>query len=134
MNGFNGYNNFGNVNGGFSLSYIPRQMPTNAYSVPSQQPDTFVAWVQGRSGAEAYPLAPGRSALLMDSNAPIIYAKSTDTSGRYLPLKSFKLVPMEDTAQTQALPTEAIDYEKIREIISEEVNRQYKTQRKDGNK
>lgn len=99
------------------------QNPYSGYQSYDSQQDTTVSWVQGRSGAEAYPLAPGRRAMLMDSNEPILYVKATDASGRYMPLQSYRLVPIEDVSNTPALTTEAIDYEKIREIIAEEVNK-----------
>lgn len=132
------YNNFGN---GYYSQY-PSYTPTNAYGTQmypntqqsynydNSQSDTTVSWVQGRSGAEAYPLAPGRRAMLMDSNEPILYVKATDASGRYMPLQSYRLVPMEEASQAQALPQEAIDYDKIREIIAEEVNKKMKKEGK----
>ena len=122
-------------------NYVPNNQvwATNPYSYPQStaptmvqqqmpqsydaQNDTTVAWVQGRSGAEAYPMGPGRRAMLMDSNEPVLYVKQTDMSGRYMPLQSYRLVPMEEQSQAQALPAESIDYDKIREIISEEVNK-----------
>ena len=71
----------------------PAQQNQNA-----AQNNTF-QWVQGRSGAEAYPVAPGTNVILMDSLAPVIYYKSTDSSGRYLPMKTYDLV--ERTEQVQ---------------------------------
>lgn len=142
------YNNFGN---GYYPQY-PSYTPNNAYGVPvyqnnaqnpysgsqsyePRQQDTVVNWVQGKSGAEAYPLAPGQRAMLMDSNDPVLYVKATDTSGRYMPLQSYRLVPMEETSASQALPQEAIDYDKIRAIISEEVNKRLNgNNKKEGNK
>lgn len=49
-------------------------------------------WVQGQAGAEAFLVAPGASVILMDSNAPVIYFKSADQNGRYLPMKTYDLV------------------------------------------
>jgi hypothetical protein len=109
------------------MTAIPNQMNPNVPSYAPQQPqqDTMFKWVQGRAGAEAFSLAPGTSAFLMDSNEPILYAKATDSYGRYMPLQSYKLVPMEDqmpSSQQIAQPNEPIDYEKIRQMIAEEVN------------
>lgn len=91
---------------------------------PPQQ-DTVIDWVMGRSGAEAYMLKPNTNGFLMDSNnnGEIVYTKSTDMSGRYSPLRSYKMVPFEEQSYAGA-PAEPIDYEKIRSIISEEVSRQ----------
>lgn len=123
MNGFNGYNNYNNA------AYMPNAYSPAPMMTPVQQPqyaqqDTTVSWVQGRSGAEAYPLAPGRRAMLMDSNEAILYVKQTDATGRYMPLQAYRLVPIEEQSQAPALPQETIDYDKIRQIISEEVSRQ----------
>lgn len=49
-------------------------------------------WVQGEAGAKAYPVAAGNSVLLMDSEAPVLYMKSTDSSGRPLPIETYDLV------------------------------------------
>lgn len=93
-------------------------------SQPPQQ-DTLIDWVMGRSGAEAYMLKPNTNAFLMDSNnnGETVYTKSTDVSGRYGPLRSYKMVPFEDQSYAGA-PAEPIDYEKIRSIISDEVSKQ----------
>lgn len=38
-------------------------------------------WVQGEAGAKAYPVAPGSSVILMDSESNVFYIKSADQSG-----------------------------------------------------
>lgn len=54
------------------------------YSQQSQQiPTTLtVAWTQGDVGATAYPVAPGNSVLLMDSDGQYFYMKTADNMGR----------------------------------------------------
>lgn len=121
------YNNY--VNPYMSSAIMPNQVnnpPTGYAQQPMPQQDTMFKWVQGRAGAEAFSLAPGTSAFLMDSNEPILYAKATDSYGRYMPLQSYKLVPMEDqmsSAPQIAQTSETIDYEKIRQMIAEEVSK-----------
>lgn len=51
-----------------------------------------INWVQGQAGANAFPLGPGESALLMDSEDSVLYVKSVDVSGRPLPLEIYDLV------------------------------------------
>lgn len=118
------YNNY--VNPYMNSGIMPNQVNTaGAYMSQQPQQDTMFKWVQGRAGAEAFSLAPGTSAFLMDSNEPILYAKATDSYGRYMPLQSYKLVPIEDQTssfQQIAQSHEPIDYDKIRQMISEEVN------------
>ena len=46
-----------------------------------QMPNTGILWVQGEVGARAYPVQPGMSVLLMDSEAQNFYIKSADMSG-----------------------------------------------------
>lgn len=92
----------------YARPYYGYQYPytTFAPSIPqtaipqnqNAQLNTF-QWVQGLAGAEAYPVAPGTNVILMDSLAPVIYYKSTDSSGRYLPMKTYDLV--ERTEQVQ---------------------------------
>lgn len=120
------YNNY--VNPYMSSAIMPNQVnpPTGYAQQPATQQDTMFKWVQGRAGAEAFSLAPGTSAFLMDSNEPILYAKATDSYGRYMPLQSYKLVPIDDQISSSpqiAQPAESIDYEKIRQMIAEEVGK-----------
>lgn len=77
---------------------------TGQYSQNPTQINTF-QWVQGQAGAEAYLVAPGASVILMDSNDPVIYFKSADQNGRYLPMKTYDLV--ERTAQVPTSNTES---------------------------
>lgn len=78
--------------------YQPYQSPYNSTTTVVNQPAQNMApnntfqWVQGQAGAEAYLVAPGASVILMDSNAPVIYFKSADQNGRYLPMKTYDLV------------------------------------------
>lgn len=46
-----------------------------------QQPASSPLWVQGEAGAKAYPVAPGSSVILMDSESNVFYIKSADQSG-----------------------------------------------------
>lgn len=87
-------------------TYQPYQIPTTGMSTSRSisqnqngaQNNTF-QWVQGQAGAEAYLVAPGASVILMDSNAPVIYYKSADQSGRYLPMKTYDLVERTEPVQ-----------------------------------
>lgn len=148
MNGFNGYNN--GMNNMIPVTGAPGYWQPNVqqqqqFGAPQQssyptnpQQDTVIDWVMGRSGAEGYTLKPNTNAFLMDSNnnGETVYTKSTDMTGRYGPLRSFKMVPFEDQSRAEG-GSEPIDYERIRSIISEEVTKQMEhnnQKRKDGNK
>jgi hypothetical protein len=64
--------------------YVPQMINTNQ---PPQ--NDGITWVQGENSAKSYPVAAGRSVLLMDSENPVMYIKSTDQSGVPLPLRIF---------------------------------------------
>lgn len=64
--------------------YMPQmqQMPTpQPQPMPFQTPNCSIKWVQGIAGAKAYPLAPGQTADLWDSEDQIIYLKTVDMNG-----------------------------------------------------
>lgn len=87
----------------FSPQYS--QTPMNQMQMQpqmQQQPNNagFV-WVQGEAAAKAYPVAAGNSVLLMDSEAPVLYMKSTDVSGRPLPMETYDLVKRENVVAQQ---------------------------------
>ena len=77
-------------------------------------------WVQGQAGAEAYLVAPGASVILMDSNAPVIYFKSADQNGRYLPMKTYDLVERVQPVQgpNSAEPIDTSSFVKRDEITA----------------
>ena len=69
-------------------NYYPQfyQTPQSQYM---QQQSSGITWVQGENSAKSYPVAAGQSILLMDSESPVMYIKSTDQSGVPLPLRVF---------------------------------------------
>lgn len=75
------------------------QMPQQMQQTPQSSND--IQWVQGEAGAKSYIVAPGRSAMLMDSEAQVFYIKTTDVSGVPMPLRIF------DYSERMAQPAEA---------------------------
>jgi hypothetical protein len=70
--------------------YYPNNYPNNYQNnYQNTQAQNNVVWVQGENSAKAYPVAPGNSVLLMDSEESVMYIKSTDQSGMPLPLRIF---------------------------------------------
>lgn len=74
--------------------YAPPMMDNFAqmraqYAPPAPQTQGGVIWVQGEAGAKAYMVAAGNNVLLLDSDNPVFYIKSTDASGMPLPLRIF---------------------------------------------
>lgn len=68
---------------GFPATYQPMyyQPQYQAPSQPSATPQTNVIWVQGEAAARGYLMAPNTTLPLWDSEANVIYLKSTDAAG-----------------------------------------------------
>lgn len=62
-----------------NLNVQPKQ--TNIDSM-----DSYMIWVQGKAGAQSYPVARGTTIPLFDSEGDFIYIKSVDANGVPLPL------------------------------------------------
>lgn len=128
------YDNFSYT--GISPSpYYFQNVPTQR-SVAQNQNNTF-QWVQGQTGAEAYPVAPGASVILMDSNAPVIYYKSADQSGRYLPMKTYDLVertePVQGPNEAPSIDTSAfVKRDEIDSLVAKAVLNYLNTPAKEG--
>lgn len=66
------------------LKYQPYQAQAAPTMQQNQTPNaggSALLWVQGEAGAKSYLVAPGATVLLMDSEKPRFYIKTTDTSG-----------------------------------------------------
>lgn len=48
--------------------------------------DSYMIWVQGKAGAQSYPVARGTTLPLFDSEGDFVYIKSVDGNGIPLPL------------------------------------------------
>lgn len=70
-----------------------------AYQQPVQT--NYFAWVQGEAAAQAYQVAPGSTVMLMDSENPVLYMKSADSTGRPSPMQKMYLVSEEDYNKIQ---------------------------------
>lgn len=68
---------------------------------PLSQPSSSILWVQGESGAKAYPVASGNSVLLMDSEEKVFYIKTTDVTGVPQPLRKFSYEEVTDQVITE---------------------------------
>ncbi len=95
-------------------NYYPQFYPSTQQQFPVQQQQTNngINWVLGETAAKSYAVAPGQSMLLMDSENPVFYIKSTDQSGMPLPLRVFDYTERknEHTANTNIVTTKNTDY------------------------
>lgn len=62
--------------------YMYQQPQPMQNTQPQSQPNRWMIWVQGETGAIAYPVAPGETIPLWDSESNTIYLKSVDPQGR----------------------------------------------------
>lgn len=102
--------------------------------------NTF-AWVYGDAGAEAFPVAPGRTVLLMHYSEPTLYVKSTDMNGRPLPIEVYDLVRRNSgysqqapqiTQQPQMNMNEYVKKSELESQVNEIMNRNMVSQRSMG--
>lgn len=72
------------------------QMPAYPQVYPQQSNEQLDSvgfiWVQGKEGAKAYPVAPNKTVLLLDSENPYVYKKQADKDGKPVEFKIYKLV------------------------------------------
>lgn len=82
----------------------PMQQTVSNTPITTNQNSAGIIWVQGEAGAKAYPVAPGNSVLLMDSESECFYIKSTDHSGVPMPLRSFTYTEIVQSQQPNEEP------------------------------
>lgn len=90
------YNPYGNINPYTQAGLMQPQL----------QPQTNqnnIIWVQGEAGAKAYPVQPGGSVLLMDSEGEYFYIKTADNVGMPGPLRKFSF---EEIIEGQVVTTQ----------------------------
>lgn len=127
-------------NPSYSTNYNPYQAygPIPNYSPP--QPDNGMIWVQGESGAKAYPVQSGKSVVLFDSETERFFIKTTDASGIPQPLRIFsysetnEIEPKEPKIDTSNFITREEFNEAINSIKNRQQQQQNNRDRKDGNK
>lgn len=81
------------------------QPPQGQFDNMQRPPLQGVAWVNGLIGAQAYLIAPNTSVMLMDSDGPFFYIKTSDMSGK-ADVKQFRYAE-EQKAAPAPVPVEA---------------------------
>lgn len=83
------------------------QYQPNMQQVPQQQSPSIV-WVQNEMEAANYLVAPNSAVTLWDSNAPVVYLKQADASGK----PSMKIYDLVERTQrpVQAAQAPALEY------------------------
>lgn len=89
--------------------------------VPTMQNNMLsCAYVQGEAAAKAYPVAPGQFVVLIDTEYPVIYTKTTDQFGRPMPIRILDYVERVDPPVEQPKNSEYItksDFDKFKNEI-----------------
>lgn len=117
---------------GYPSTYPSGNTGSSAWNPPNnQQPQFSIVSIQGRAIAEDYPVAPGAKVMMVDTAEMVVYIKERNAQGALLPFLTYDLVLREDQPKQEAAsvaPT--IDYEKIRDIVKEEVDKTFKGKQK----
>ena len=116
--------------------YQPYTPPTAANYMATQPDNTGIIWVQGESGAKAYPVQNGKSVVLFDSESEHFFIKTSDMSGMPQPLRIFSYSESsENDMKTPAIDTSNfVTRQEFEEVIDKLRNRQNNQtyQRKEG--
>lgn len=88
----------------YTYSGYPYTQNYNTSQPQQQTLSNSINWVQGEAGAKSFPVAPGQSVVLMDSENYIFYIKSVDISGMPLPLKVFDYKEKVEQKQNSVQP------------------------------
>lgn len=123
------YQQFGNPMYGYQQPYFQQpvqdQLGMLRSQQQSQQAPSAPLWVQGEAGAKAYPVAPGSSVILMDSENNVFYIKSADQSGMPM-MRTFDYVertvshnqPVQAAMPMQAEFVTRAEFEDLRQQIA----------------
>lgn len=84
------------------------QYQPNMQQMPQQQAAPSIVWVQSEAEAMTYPIAPNNAVTLWDSNAPVIYLKQADASGKPS-MKIYDLVER-NSSPVQTTQTQSVEY------------------------
>lgn len=90
----------------YNNPYQPYTPPVQSVQSYNVQPDSSIIWVQGESGAKAYPVQNGKSVVLFDSESEHFFIKTADASGMPQPLRIFNYSETnENEIKTPAIDT-----------------------------
>lgn len=105
-----------------------------------------IIWVQGEAGAKAYNVPAGSTVLLMDSETPRFYIKSTSANGIPMKLRMFDYSEILDQSQSYQMSQDSIpaqsgttpefatkeDLSELRKLIEERLPERRENRQKDS--
>ena len=74
-----------------------------------QQQTNPLIWVQGIEAAKSYMVAPNNTVLLMDSEKPRFFLKTSDASGMPLPLRIFEYTETTQNSANNPVEQQTVD-------------------------
>ena len=118
------------------VSQVQPQMQQQPQPQQQQQQGTGVmcVWVQGESGAKGYPVAPGTTVMLLDSENQAFYIKSTDSSGMPMPLRTFDFVERVNQPVQQKQEENYVTWEDFEKRLAEIKREPSRKERNDNGK
>ena len=96
-------NTYGNERDFYSQQMNAQQQQQQNMYVPQQQPmqmQSNIEYVNGIEGAKAFMLPPNAQKLLLDSDNPFFYIKTTDQQGKPV-VKRFKYIDIDAEQQAE---------------------------------
>lgn len=112
-------NNYSNYLNNYSYNPFDRAAGMNPYQSQHQE----IIKVNGKEGANAYPLnTPNSSVLMLDINQPILYVKISDGAG-YCNITTYTISPFEEVINKTNINTD--DLEKRIARLEDIVNESY---------
>lgn len=104
------------MNNYYQNPYMQQYQP-NLYTQPAQSQGSL-NWVQGETGAKSWLVGRGETVLLMDSENPVFYLKSSDSAGMPLPLRVFDYTERTEApnSKEKATDEEFVTHKDIDEI------------------
>lgn len=102
---YNNYSNF--LNNPYTNPYNP--VSSAGINSPYQPGKQEIIKVNGKEGANAYPLnIPNSSVLMLDINQPILYVKISDGAG-YCNITSYTISPLKEVINDSGINTDDLE-------------------------
>lgn len=89
------------------------------YQQPAPAPDERI-WVQNKTAADAYLIAPGGFVRLWSATEPVFYEKRADATGRPLPMDVYEYTKR-TSGTVEPVKNETIDYKSEIEALKERI-------------
>lgn len=93
--------------------------PWNTIQFQSTLQQSEVVRVHGKDGANAYPLAPNSSILLLDETQPVVWCRMTDGAG-FATIKGYTLTELaEEKSVDSPVYVTTKEFDELKEIVAE---------------